>query len=110
MKILIFFILLTFTGYSQIETDKVAHFGCGFIASAGTTSFVLNHGNGKNEWFKSVGVGFSTSFILGVGKEFYDLHDYGVFNWKDVMWTTFGGVGGVSVKFSINRYEKKHLI
>jgi uncharacterized protein YfiM (DUF2279 family) len=109
--ILILFLAFSLNANSQIKTDKVAHFGVGFISGAAATSITLNNSNGRHEWIKSISVGLLTGFVLGVGKEFYDLKDYGVFNWGDAMYTTVGGgVGGVSLKFSINRYERKHLL
>jgi Co/Zn/Cd efflux system component len=93
------------------QTDKVAHFGVGFIAGSASSSLALTNSNGRHEWAKSVSVGFGVSALIGTGKELYDWADYGVFNWADLGATVLGGaLGGVSVKIAINRYEKKHLL
>ena len=93
------------------QTDKVAHFGVGFVVGSASASIALNNSNGRAEWLKSVSVGFAAGAVLGAAKELYDWCDYGVFNWQDLGATAAGGgFGGISVKIYINRYERKHLL
>lgn len=104
-------LLFSSSSFAQIKTDKVAHFGVGYVVGATTGVITLINSNGKNEWWKSVAVGFGSSLIIGTGKELYDQYKYGGFNWQDLGWTVLGStLGSVTIKFSINRYEKKHLL
>lgn len=97
--------------FSQVKTDKVSHFGVGYATGALSSAIVLNNSNGKNEWFKSLAVGFGSSALIGCGKEVYDYLDYGVFDFKDLGATVLGGVlGSVTIKITIKTYEKKHLL
>lgn len=103
-------ILISATCSAQ-KTDKVAHFGVGYATGALSSSLVLSHSNGKNEWFKTLAVGFGSSALIGCGKEVYDYMDYGVFDFKDLGATVLGGVlGSVTIKITIKGYEKKHLL
>ena len=111
MKNLFIALLLASSTHAQIQTDKVAHFGVGYVTGAVSSSIVLINSNGKNEWFKSLAVGFGSGLIIGTGKELYDQWKYGGFNWVDLGATVLGStLGSVTIKISINRYEKKHLL
>lgn len=108
-KLLFMALMFASTCNSQIQTDKVAHFGVGYVAGSLTSSITLINSNGKNEWWKSIGVGIGSGLILGVGKEMYDQHKYGGFDWKDLGCTVLGSaLGSVTVKLTINRYDFKH--
>jgi len=96
--------------YAQ-QVDKVAHLGLGYIAGATISATTLILSNGKNETLKSLSVGIGSGVILGTAKEFYDFKSYGVFNWQDLGVTVLGSaLGSVTIKISINFYERKHLI
>jgi len=96
--------------YSQ-QVDKFAHLGVGYIAGATTSATTLIFSNGKNETLKSLSVGIGSGVILGTAKEIYDFKSYGVFNWKDLGATVLGSaLGSITIKISINLYERKHLI
>ena len=92
-------------------TDKVAHFGVGYIAGSISSGITLINSNGKNEWLKAISVGTASGIILGTAKEVYDYKNNGPFDWKDLGATVLGStLGSITVKISINRYERKHLI
>lgn len=112
MKHLFTIIILTISTCSLTQvTDKVAHFGVGYISGAITSSITLIHSNGKNEWFKSLSIGTASGVLLGTAKELYDYRSYGKFDWYDLGFTVLGSaLGSVTIKISINRYERKHLI
>ncbi len=113
MKTLLTTIALAFAlnAPAQIKTDKVAHFGIGYVTGALTTSATLIYSNGKHEWLKSLSVGIASGVIVGTAKELYDFKDYGRFDWQDLGATVIGAaLGSVTIKISINRYEKKHLL
>lgn len=112
MKTLVTIILISIglNASSQV-TDKVAHFGVGYVSGSLTSSIVLTHSNGKNEWLKSIAFGTLSGAILGTAKEVYDFKDYGRFDWNDLGATVLGStLGSVTIKISINQYEKKHLL
>ncbi len=50
---------------AQLKTDKVAHFGIGYVTGALTTSATLIYSNGKHEWLKSLSVGIASGVIVG---------------------------------------------
>lgn len=111
MKTLITIILIHVGLTATAQTDKVAHFGVGYIVGATSNAIVLTNSNGKNEWIKSVSVGLLSGALIGTAKEIYDYKDYGLFDWKDLGATVLGStLGSVTIKLSINRYEKKHLL
>ena len=113
MKKLFTIIALTVLTYgnAQIKTDKVAHFGIGYVAGSLTTATTLALGNGKGEWWKSVSVGIGTGVIIGTAKELYDFKDYGRFDWKDLGWTVLGSaLGSVTIKVSLKWYGKRQLL
>lgn len=92
-------------------TDKVAHFGVGYVAGSISSGVTLINSNGKNEWLKSISVGTASGIILGTTKEVYDYKNNGPFDWKDLGVTVLGStLGSITIKISINRYERKHLI
>lgn len=83
----------------------------GYVTGAVSSSIVLINSNGKNEWFKSISIGTAVAALFGLGKEIADEKKYGGFNWADLGATALGGaIGSVTIKISINRYEKKHLL
>lgn len=101
--------MLAFTTSAQIQTDKVAHFGVGYMSGAMTSGLVTAFGNGKNEWVKSIGFGTLTGVVLGTGKELYDKHQGRPFDIKDLGATVVGSlVGSVSVKIIVDLSRKKH--
>ncbi len=104
-------IILSFANIAHSQVDKVAHFGVGYISGALTSGVTLVNSNGKNEWIKSISFGAAVGTAIGLGKEIYDYKDYGLFDWGDLGATVLGAVAGsVHVTFTINRYEKKHLL
>lgn len=109
-RLLILILGLSLNSSAQV-VDKVAHFGVGYVTGAVSSGITLTNSNGKNEWLKSLSVGIGSSLALGIGKEVYDYYDYGKFDFKDLGATVLGGaLGSVTIKISINRYERKHLI
>ncbi len=111
MKKLAAIILISIGLNANSQVDKVAHFGVGYISGALTSGVTLVHSNGKHEWLKSISFGAAVGTAVGLGKEIYDYKDYGLFDWGDLGATVLGAVAGsVHVTFTINRYEKKHLL
>lgn len=101
-------LLFASSSYAQIKTDKVAHFGVGYVVGATTGAITLINSNGKNEWWKSLAVGFGSGLVIGTGKELYDQHKYGGFDWQDLGATVLGStLGSVTIKISIDQYKKK---
>lgn len=101
MKKVAVILLMAFSANGQ--TDKVAHFGVGYITGATTSATVLRFSNGKNKTLKTLSFGIASGLIVGTGKELYDLKSYGVFNWKDLGATVIGSaLGSVTVRISIN--------
>ena len=85
MKKLTFIALLfASSSYAQIQTDKVAHFGIGYVVGTTTSSISLINSKCKHEWLKSIGVVVGSGLTIGIGKELYDQHKYGGFDWKDL--------------------------
>lgn len=112
MKIILLISTLFFsiTSFTQIQTDKVAHFGVGYITGVASSSIILTHTKGKNEWFKSVGIGIGTGIVIGTGKELYDEWKYNGFDFKDLGVTVLGSaLGSVSIKITITQYKKRYL-
>lgn len=108
MKKLLIALLLAQSANAQVQTDKVAHFGTGYVAGSVSNSIVLINSNGKHEWWKSVGVGIGSGLIIGTGKELYDQWKYGGFDWVDLGSTVLGStLGSVTIKISINSYLRK---
>ena len=108
-KITFIALLFASTCNAQIPTDKVAHFGVGYVVGATTSSITLINSKGKHEWWKSIGVGLGSGLAVGLGKELYDQHKYGGFDWKDLGCTILGSaLGSVTVKLTINRYNEKN--
>lgn len=106
MKTLIFALLLSTTVSAQIQTDKVAHFGAGYVSGVIATGLTKPS---KLTWFKSVGISLGVSTAIGVGKECYDLSKGKEFSFKDAGVTIIGGIlGGVSVKIVIFKTNKHH--
>ena len=98
-------LFISISGKSQ--TDKVAHFGVGYIFSSIATGIVIKNSHNQHEWVKSLTVGIGTSILAGTAKELYDLYDYGRFDWEDLGATVIGGIGGtISVKITINQTRK----
>lgn len=95
-KTLLTLLLIPVIGNAQ--TDKVAHFGVGFTASAVTTSLCQRY-NIKHPVIIGIGVGT----LLGIGKEVYDAQtNKGVCDWKDAGATIFGSaLGSITVRISI---------
>lgn len=103
MKTLIFCVLFTFTGHSQLQTDKALHFSAGYII--GTTTTALTS---KQNPIVSISAGFLAGTLVGVGKELYDKQGNGTPSFKDALWTSIGsGLGSVTVRIGINQYERK---
>lgn len=103
MKTLTLFLLLSTVGHSQIQTDKVAHFGIGYAIGATTTALTS-----KQKPIVSISAGFLSGTLVGVGKELYDAQGHGTPSFKDALWTSIGSVlGSVTVRVGINQYHKK---
>ena len=106
--ILTAFCMLAFTTTAQVQTDKVAHFGVGYMSGAMTSGLITSFGNWKNEWVKSVGFGTLAGVILGTGKELYDQHQGRPFDIKDLGATVVGSlVGSITVKIVVDFSRKK---
>jgi len=71
--------LLTSICFSQIQKDKVYHFGAGVISEEIGSRFDIK-------------IPVASSFVIGFGKEVYDYIDYGRFDTKDLAATVLGGV------------------
>lgn len=103
MKTLIVFVLLTTVGHSQIQTDKVAHFGIGYAIGATTTALTS-----KQKPIVSISAGFLAGTLVGVGKEIYDKQGHGTPSFKDALWTSIGsGLGSVTIRVGINQYQRR---
>ena len=104
-------LLFASSSFAQIKTDKVAHFGVGYVAGSLTTGTALSLGNGKGEWWKSLAVGFGSGLIIGTGKELYDQHKYSGFNWQDLGATVLGStLGSVTIRVTLKLYGKRQLL
>lgn len=64
----------------NVEIDMLWHYIFGIWAGLLGTLF-------KNQW---LGIIIAT-LIVAIGKELYDYYDYGLFSWKDVLFTCLGG-------------------
>lgn len=104
-------LLFTSNSFAQVvQTDKVAHFGAGYVAGAITAGVALPIGNGKNEILKMFPVSIGVGLALGTGKELYDKSRGGKFDYKDIGATALGAViGSMSVTIPIKWYKKRHL-
>jgi hypothetical protein len=77
-----------------MQIDKFMHFWAG--VSVSIAALIL---------FKSIEVQhcwlwvLSTILTAAIGKELKDLMDYGVFDWRDAVYTIVGGFVGVALSF-----------
>ena len=72
--------------------DKVYHFFTASVIGAAATKVALNNHNAPCE---SVLIGISTTFVIGSGKEWYDMKvKKTLFSWKDMVWNMAGGTLG----------------
>lgn len=98
-KLIIILLLIVSFNCKAQQVDKVAHFGVGYIASA-TTSALIS----KQTPWKNLAIGIGSSVVIGTAKEIYDYRVKGVFNYKDLGATVFGGVlGSVTIRYTINK-------
>jgi putative lipoprotein len=72
--------------------DKVYHFFASSIIGAAATKVALNNQAAPCD---AVFIGISSSFVIGAGKEWYDLKvKKTFFSWKDMAWDIAGGTLG----------------
>ncbi len=95
-SIVLLILLLAFN--SNAQTDKVAHFGVGYVASATTTAICQRY-----EIRHPVLLGIAVGTVLGIGKEAYDKYSgKGTPSYGDAFSTIGGSVlGSFTVKISI---------
>lgn len=111
MKTLIF-ILISFASFSQVQVDKVAHLGIGYIAGTTTTLYLNAKGLPLH---KSVPIACGVGGLLGLGKELYDHHKVQNFDSEDLFVTFMGGFLGsctVAVYFGdvkVQKFKKYRL-
>lgn len=78
----------------RMETDKIQHFAvCAVIAFA--FAMIAYAWGVQLAWPALLGVG--VAMLAGLGKELYDLWDYGRFDWRDMEADFYGGVTGAGV-------------
>ena len=87
--------LLTTFSFAQIQKDKYYHFRAGVVS--GYTGY------------KTVELPIATSFVVGFGKESLDYIQYGMFDTKDLLATTLGGVA-VSLTIKLINKSKDEKI
>lgn len=106
MKLLILFTLISFATISQesmkFTTDKKLH----FLAGAGV-GYVVTDIAYKSDRFndrEAIVLGVFTSYVVGAGKEVYDLYSKnGTASLQDLSYTFYGGVIGTLASFGINK-------
>ena len=82
-------LLLPLVTFGQIAEDKKMHFNAGLgIGMVGHMIFQPITKNKKKTILYSVGL----SFAAGLTKELIDKRNYGVFDAKDLLATTLGGI------------------
>lgn len=105
MKQLITLVVIVYASkaVAQVQTDKVAHFGVGYVVSASTTAILQRYDVKGAVWY---GIGLGT--LLGIVKELYDKHSgNGQPSYSDAFSTIGGSVAGsVTVRISINNKRK----
>ena len=79
--------------FPNIPYDKKLHFLAGFIIAM-ACGFVFN-----------TYTALLAAVCAGIAKEIYDLCDYGVFDWKDMIATWIGGCVGFMVFALINYWR-----
>lgn len=93
-----------------LETDKVAHFGVGYITGASATALLHRVVEDKN---KAAALGAFAAFLLGAGKELYDAKKGGDADELDAWATFYGGVAGsltVRYVYRIDRLKPEKKI
>lgn len=81
-----------------LETDKVAHFGVGYITGATATVVLHKVIEDKNT---ATALGAFAAFVLGAGKELYDAKKGGDADELDAWATFYGGVAGaITVRYA----------
>lgn len=111
--ILISFVFISFDLFGQqqrvIGLDERLHFLAGSTVAA--TVLHLPKTKEYNTW-QRIYVGTLAATFVGVGKEFYDLADYGRFSGDDILWTALGGLVTSSINVlvvqKLKRKNKKY--
>ena len=106
MKLLILFTLISFATLSQesmkFTADKKLH----FLAGAGV-GYVVSDIAYKSDRFndrEAIVLGVFTSYVVGAGKEVYDLYSKnGTASLQDLTYTFYGGVIGTLASYGINK-------
>ena len=98
----VLFFTLSITNAQQVPEDKQLHFGAGLIS--GTIGYEYVYSKTKDRK-KAFAAGVLTSIAAGVFKESLDATQPGnKFDLKDLTATT---LGGITVSFTINLFDKK---
>jgi len=72
--------------------DKMYHFAVAGVIGAASAKVAENHHAGPCE---AAAIGISTTFVIGAGKEWYDMKfKKTFFSWKDMVWDLAGGTLG----------------
>ena len=107
MKLLILFTLISFATISQesmkFTADKKLH----ALAGAGVGYIVTDIAMGLDK-FKdrdAIALGLFTGYVVGAGKEIYDLYSKnGTASLQDLTYTFYGGVIGTLASYGINKW------
>ncbi len=93
--------LISSASYGQIAEDKKLHFivGAGVSAITYVTVLEITNDTKKAFWYS-----FGMSVLAGVTKELIDQRVYKGFDSKDILATS---LGGVSVSFTFNLFDKQ---
>lgn len=95
-------ILFSTVCFSQIQEDKIKHFGVGAIV--GTGAYFVTYDITHNKT-KSTIACIGSSILIGLAKELYDSRKGGTgFNNADLLAT---GLGGISAGITINIFKHK---
>ena len=106
MKLLILFTLISFATLSQesmkFTTDKKLH----FLAGAGVGYIVTDLAMGLDRFNdgNAIALGLFTGYVVGAGKEIYDLYSKnGTASLQDLSYTFLGTIVGTFTSYGVNK-------
>ena len=106
-KLILFTLLILAISLSAIETDKLLHFTC----SAGIYSVSYDFLNTTNLSMDSIeGISFWLALGTGIGKEFYDVSQGGIFDEEDICYDLGGILTSIAFKRYIRHREYKQFM
>ncbi|MBC2838568.1 hypothetical protein [Robiginitalea sp. SC105] len=104
--VLVLLLLSSCCSFSQLQQDKVLHFGAGVVSGA-AGAFIAHEISGGDKWWTITGA-VGGSLLAGAAKELIDQNRYGKWDNGDLAATVAGGVTvGVVIELFSGRRKKR---